>query len=154
MTRHTTFSFTLLPSREQEQSLRRHVGAARFAFNQCLRLVLSALDSKKEQPEARVPWSGFDLINAFNKVLKRIESKQENLAEIFEENYSVADKIDLILKITTGSETALKFTELFSSAASRAEIVVTFLALLELIRLKQLRCVQPEPFAEIEINRV
>jgi segregation and condensation protein A len=117
--------------------------------------IFSRVASEPEQPERPLgEVSVFDLINAFNKVLKRIESKQENLAEIFEENYSVADKIDLILKITTGSETALKFTELFSSAASRAEIVVTFLALLELIRLKQLRCVQPEPFAEIEINRV
>ena len=48
MTRHTTFSFTLLPSREQEQALRRHVGAARFAFNQCLRLVLNALAAKEQ----------------------------------------------------------------------------------------------------------
>jgi len=75
MTRHTTFSFTLLPSREQEQALRRHVGAARFAFNQCLRLVTHALAQKQQLNEisaqdsaskARVPWSGFDLINAFN----------------------------------------------------------------------------------------
>ncbi len=95
----------------------------------------------------------FDLINAFNKVLKRLDEKRENLAEIFEENFTVADKIDLILKMT-GTGVALKFTELFSTGSSRSEIVVTFLALLELIRLKQLRCVQPEPFAEIEINRV
>jgi len=76
MSRHTTFSFTLLPSREQEQALKRHVGAARFAFNQCLRLVTNALGAKR-QPDAsaaqdtsaaenRVPWSCFDLINAFN----------------------------------------------------------------------------------------
>ena len=43
---------------------------------------------------------------------------------------------------------------MFAEAASRGEIVVTFLAMLELVRLKQLRCVQPEPFAEIEIVRV
>ena len=64
--RQTTFSFTLDPTPEQAAALCRHVGAARFAFNQCLRFVLSALEAKKEQPEARVPWSGFDLINAFN----------------------------------------------------------------------------------------
>jgi segregation and condensation protein A len=97
--------------------------------------------------------SVFDLINAFNKVLKRLEDKPENLAEIFEENFSVADKIDLILKmISTG--VPLKFTELFASAASRTEIVVTFLALLELVRLKQLRCLQAEVFGEIEVTRV
>ena len=70
MSRHTTFSFTLVPSREQEQALRRHVGASRFAFNQCLRLVLNALEAKRQAGKnaepAKVPWSGFDLINAFN----------------------------------------------------------------------------------------
>ena len=40
------------------------------------------------------------------------------------------------------------------TAQDDTEIVVTFLALLELIRLKQLRCVQEEPFAEIELRRV
>ena len=47
----------------------------------------------------------------------------------------------------------MRFAELFEMAANRAEVICTFLALLELIRLKQLVCVQPEPFAEIEISR-
>jgi hypothetical protein len=41
---------------------------------------------------------------------------------------------------------------LFAQAASRSEVVCTFLAVLELIRMKQLICTQPEPFAEIEIT--
>jgi segregation and condensation protein A len=45
----------------------------------------------------------------------------------------------------------LKFSELFAQMASRVEIVVTFLALLELIRLKQVRATQASPFEEIEI---
>jgi putative transposase len=56
MTRQTTFSFTLDPTPERRAALSRHAGAARFAFNQSLRLVLNALLAKKEQPEARVPW--------------------------------------------------------------------------------------------------
>ena len=91
----------------------------------------------------------FDLINAFNNVLKRLNTT-EDLREIFEENYSVSDKIDLIMKMTS-SGVALKFSELFAHVASRTEVVVTFLALLELIRLKQIRCLQPETFGEIEI---
>jgi segregation and condensation protein A len=46
---------------------------------------------------------------------------------------------------------SLKFSELFAEMASRVEIVVTFLALLELIRLKQVRATQTNPFDEIEI---
>ena len=48
---------------------------------------------------------------------------------------------------------SLRFAELFESAASRSEVICTFLALLELIRLRQLVCSQPEPFGEIEIRR-
>ena len=103
-----------------------------------------------DRPIAEV--SIFDLINAFQKVLKRV-SKTEDLREIFEENYTVSDKIEFVLKMTTG-RVPLKFTELFADVASRTEIVVTFLALLELIRLKQIRVTQPEPFAEIELSRV
>jgi putative transposase len=66
MMRHTTFSFTLQPTAAQAESLRRHVGAARFGFNQCLRLVQDTLAAKKVDVSTKVPWSGFDLINAFN----------------------------------------------------------------------------------------
>ncbi|HEY1486573.1 MAG TPA: hypothetical protein VGF84_10740, partial [Micromonosporaceae bacterium] len=48
-------------------SLRRHAGAARFAFNQCLELVISALDAQATDPPVTVPWSDLDLINAFNQ---------------------------------------------------------------------------------------
>ncbi len=100
-----------------------------------------------ERPLGEV--SIFDLINAFQSVLKR-RSQTEDLREIFEENFTVSDKIDLILKMTA-ADVALKFTELFSGIASRTEIVVTFLALLELIRLKQIRARQEGEFGEIEI---
>src|SRR5438093_3370665 len=48
-----------------------------------------------ERPLGEV--STFDLINAFNNVLKRL-NKPEDLREIFEENFTVSDKIDLIMK--------------------------------------------------------
>src|SRR6476619_6837694 len=64
--RHTTFRFTLEPTASQVEALRRHVGAARFAFNQCLRGVITKLEAKKADERVAVPWSGFDLINAFN----------------------------------------------------------------------------------------
>jgi len=80
--------------------------------------VAASPEEHAERPLGEV--SVFDLINAFNKILKRIESKREDLREIFEENYTVADKIDLILKMATPG-VALRFTELFTDAASRAE---------------------------------
>ena len=94
----------------------------------------------------------FQLINAFQNVLKRLDAK-EDLREIFGENFTVSDKIETILQTMAGGK-AVRFSELFVRAASRVEIVVTFLALLELIRLKQVRSIQPDEFAEIEIAPV
>jgi putative transposase len=66
MSRHTTFKFCLDPTVEQCEVLARHAGAARFAFNQCLRIVKTALTQRNVNPGTEVPWTGFDLINAFN----------------------------------------------------------------------------------------
>ncbi len=91
----------------------------------------------------------FQLINAFQNVLKRIEARQQ-LQEIFGENFTVSDKIEFILT-RVGEGHSVAFSELFAEMASRVEIVVTFLALLELIRLKQVRVRQVDAFSEIEI---
>jgi hypothetical protein len=64
--RHTTFRFALAPTSGQAAVLARHAGASRFAYNQSLRLVMDALAARQTDPSATVPWSGFDLINAFN----------------------------------------------------------------------------------------
>jgi segregation and condensation protein A len=91
----------------------------------------------------------FQLIHAFQDVIKRVEAR-ENLQEMFGEHFTVSDKIDIILKrVADGA--SVRFTELFGEIASRVEIVVTFLALLELIRLKQVRAIQRNVFDEIEI---
>ncbi len=94
----------------------------------------------------------FDLIRAFQNVLRRRTAPTEDLREIFEENFTVSDKIDHVLRLL-GSGVPLRFEEMFSGQASRTEIVVTFLALLELIRMKQLGVRQDQPFGEIWIER-
>lgn len=91
----------------------------------------------------------FQLINAFQTVLKRIEARQD-AQEIFAERFSVSEKIELILQ-RVANNARLRFSDLFGDAVSRVEVVVTFLALLELIRLRQLRALQKNMFEEIEI---
>jgi putative transposase len=66
MARHTTFRFCIDPTDQQYDVLARHAGASRFAFNQCLRMVKTALTQRKSDAGVQVPWTGFDLINAFN----------------------------------------------------------------------------------------
>jgi segregation and condensation protein A len=74
------------------------------------------------------------------------------MRDIFEDKWSVSEKIEYLLK-SMADKGSLKFSELFSGTASRTEVVCTFLALLELIRLKQLVCMQSADFEEIEITR-
>src|SRR2546423_1019681 len=94
----------------------------------------------------------FQLINAFQNVIKRLEAR-EDLREMFGEHFTVSDKIDWIMQ-RVGESGAVLFSELFAQFPSRVEIVVTFLALLELIRLKQVRAMQRSAFDEIEIAAV
>ncbi len=93
----------------------------------------------------------FDLLNAVNGILKRFAAKEASTREIYEDKWTVSEKIEYVRNLIT-ERGSVKFTALFEAAANRAEIVCTFLALLELIRMKQLACLQPEPFAEIEIS--
>ena len=108
------------------------------------------LEFDAEAP-ARAEASIFDLVNAVNVVLKRLTSR-EDLREIFEDKWSVSEKIEYLMKVLT-ERASVRFSELFEGVTSRSEVVVTFLALLELIRLKQLTAMQRDPFGEIEICR-
>ena len=110
----------------------------------------TGIEVDKDVPLAEV--SIFDLINAFNDVLKKATAR-EDFREIIEERFTVSDKIEEIL-YNLRDRSELIFTELFASAGSRAEVVVTFLALLELIRLKRLKVRQSEAFGEIQVIKV
>jgi len=88
----------------------------------------------------------FDLITAFNSALQNVP--KEELREIFSERFTVAEKIDHIVQLIETRE-SLRFSELFNGMISRNEIVCTFLAILELIRLKQIQARQDSRFSEI-----
>jgi segregation and condensation protein A len=105
------------------------------------------------EPVSAKPEAGiFDLLNAVNVILKRFGEKEASTREIYEDKWTVSEKIEFVRNLIA-ERGSVKFSELFAEAANRAEVVCTFLALLELIRLKQIVCAQPEPFAEIEISK-
>ncbi len=93
----------------------------------------------------------FDLISAFNEALKR--AKPDKVGEIVGEHFTVADKIEYIMTMMRANS-KISFFSLFSEKSSRGEIVCTFLALLELIRLRQVRAIQNEAFGEIFIEYI
>ena len=107
------------------------------------------LDVLDDLPKPRMEVSIFDLVSAVNVVLKRVGQREE-LRDIFEDKWTVSEKIEHLMKLIA-EKAKLKFSELFEGVTSRSEIVCTFLALLELIRLKQIVAIQESPFGEIEV---
>ena len=90
------------------------------------------------------------LLEAFREVL---ETAEVGVREILVEEIPVEVRIREILDVLE-TRPFVAFSELFPANSTRKTLVVTFLALLELIRLKQVRVTQPENFSEIHINRV
>jgi len=83
--------------------------------------------------------SMFDLIAAFNEALNR--TKEEDLKDIFREEYTVQEQVTWMLnRVTAGTD--LKLNDVFKDMKSRSQIICTFLAVLELIRLKRIRVTQ------------
>ena len=92
----------------------------------------------------------FDLIASFNEALKRV--KVNEVGEIIAERFTLADGIESILG-RIQRETQVVFTTLFQPLSTRHEIIYTFLALLELIRLHQVVARQEAVFGDIVIMR-
>jgi len=101
-------------------------------------------------PVRREAASIFDLVNAVAGILKRYNERPD-VREIYADPYTVSEKIDYLRQISM-SQPRIRFSDLFAAARSRAEVVVTFLALLELIRMKHLIAIQSEQFGEIDIE--
>ncbi|MBP7949780.1 MAG: segregation/condensation protein A [Verrucomicrobiales bacterium] len=96
----------------------------------------------------------FDLIRAFQGVLDRFseEKKTPTLHEIVDDRWTVADKIEFLLTSVPPGE-QVRFFSLFAAASSRDEIIVTFVAMLELIKLRQFRISQDSLLGEITLIR-
>ncbi len=92
----------------------------------------------------------FDLINALTDALKKVP--EEVIHEIVTEEFTVEKKLHDILHLLL-NQTSVILGDLFQKSRSKIEIIVTFLAVLELIRLKEIRAVQKRPFEDIEILR-
>jgi segregation and condensation protein A len=107
-------------------------------------------DFAVETPNTKPEVSIFDLVNAVSNILKRYNQRPQT-RDLFEEKWTVSEKIELLAGLLKERK-RMRFSEVFEQIEHRSEAIVTFLALLELIRLKQLRVEQAEPFAEIEIS--
>ena len=104
----------------------------------------------KEKKEVYLEASLFDLINAFKSALKEVP--KDIFFEVVKDEFTVEEKMHNLLHLLVVKE-KLSLQELFASAKNKLEIVVIFLAILELIRLREIITVQRELFGPILIVR-
>jgi segregation and condensation protein A len=99
-------------------------------------------------PLPLAPATLFDLLDALDRVMRRLPETQ--VYEVQGDPYDVEDKIALINRIVA-EEGSVLFTTLMLRCRARAEMIVTFIALLELVKLGQVVIVQAETFGDISI---
>jgi len=111
----------------------------------------------KSVGEVRIVYSDFNLdglINAFSKLLMRVDDKkrQENvLKEIPKEVFTVKDKVDFI-RSNLLERKEMSFFELFTDYSTRNELITTFQAMLELLKLQYISVAQNGIFDDITIT--
>lgn len=92
----------------------------------------------------------FDLISAFSKALEEVP--KQKFYEVVKDEFTVEEKVHDILHLLL-TVPSVTVREIFSRSKHKLEVIVTFLAVLELIRLKEVIAMQRELFGEIEIAR-
>lgn len=91
-----------------------------------------------------------DLLTSLEKVLQN--KKKEDFIPFKERTFTIATKMKEIITLLKGIKEGLSFDYLMERAQSKLEIIVIFLALLELIYLKKIRCYQNKSFDKIMFN--
>jgi segregation and condensation protein A len=103
-------------------------------------------DAGEEMIEAGL----YDLIGAFKELLERRKTLLAH--EVEHEGKSVEERMEELLAMLAAGQ-SLEFRELFATEETKAGMILTFLALLELIRLKQIKVYQRGLFGPIRVFR-
>lgn len=96
---------------------------------------LASFEAEEEPAEVEL----FELIEAFQRILSRVSV--ETFHEVGADGLSIADRITEILSLLSG-EDAITFDSLFIGDVTRDAIIITFLAVLELCKLKMIKISQ------------
>jgi segregation and condensation protein A len=99
-------------------------------------------------PLPLAPATLFDLLGALQRVMAR--KPQQTIYSVQTEEFDIEDKMSLIAR-TVAEEGELRFSQIMERATTRMEIIVSFMALLELIKIGTVLCVQDANFDDILI---
>jgi segregation and condensation protein A len=102
----------------------------------------------EEDEEELVELNIFDLVLAFQRIV--VNLRQDEIMEIDVEKMTIAERINEIME-RLGTEKDMSFTDLFGETPTRKRIIYTFLAILELMKLRLIRAFQSGSFGPIRI---
>lgn len=91
-----------------------------------------------------------DLVESFAKIMAKKVVEEEGL-HVNLERISLMDRIQEISEVLSGTKQGVLFEELFPEGATRRDIILTFLALLEMVRLRMVRVFQLQPLGTIKV---
>jgi segregation and condensation protein A len=107
-------------------------------------------NEKELRVEPELELNLYEIMRAFRDIMSQFETQR--VSEVQPEEYTIEDKIEVVVA-QLAANPQIMFREFFTGASSRIEVVVTFMAILELMKRAVIRCVQEGAFGEIWIYR-
>lgn len=127
------------------------LGSREDEWRAIFRRLAPGIEEAAPEPTENLGVSLVDLFRAFRRV---IESMPSNDAfELVAEEYSVDERIEVLRRECFVKREGLPFSALFTSRRSRAIVITTFLALLEMVRRGEIEATQVDAFGEIWLRQ-
>jgi len=127
------------------QALKQNLESGKILIRRDPQLVIDFKDGENWEEISIV-----DLILAFSRVAKEVDKQVFKSIEL--EEISIEDKIDEIINLLIENQ-SIMFGSLFSSQYSKYELIISFLALLELVKMKKIYILQHKLFGSIKLMR-
>ena len=134
---------------EEEERWRWMMEELRAREEKELEYFLAGFLEEEREEEGEILIDPEELMRVFTKVLRNLSRK--DVMRLQKEEFTVKDKITFIMELLR-KKSRLKFSSLFLKARDRVEMVVIFLALLELVRRNLVKVYQKQPFGEIWVR--
>lgn len=141
-----------IPLRDMLLEYQKYKGAANFLEEQERERQKVHIRKGAEEDEGYLEVSLFDLLSAFAQMAQRLSSQGKESFEVTPDELTIKEKmVELIARLEEKSP--LTFQEFLGEINTRGRLIVTFLALLEIIRQRIAKVRQRHPYGEIMIYR-
>ncbi|MEJ2720628.1 MAG: segregation/condensation protein A [bacterium] len=108
-------------------------------------------NEKEFRAEPVFELSLYEIMKAFREIMAEFDA--QDVREIEPEEFTLEEKLEAV-RTLLAAQNQIAFRDLFAGSSSRLEVVVTFMAVLEMLKRSEIRCRQEKAFGEIWMYRV